>query len=123
LSLDYLDRMTQTTQTSRPLVIRVLARIRRFLAKRLRNWRQRHQHPFNFAIHLIGIPLTVLGVFLLFTHPWYFGVGSFVVGYGLQFVGHAVEGNDAGEWIAVKKLLGLPGVATSPASGEPAPRS
>ncbi len=29
-------------------------------------WRERHQLPFNFAIHLIGIPLAVSGVVLLF---------------------------------------------------------
>jgi hypothetical protein len=33
---------------------------------------------------------------------------SFVVGYLLQFAGHAIEGNDAGEVILVKKFAGKP---------------
>src|SRR5262249_60090879 len=79
-----------------------------FLRKALRNWRERHQHPFNFAIHLLGIPLAVSGLVLLFFPPWYWGVAALVAGYALQFAGHQVEGNDVGEWAAVKRLLGLP---------------
>jgi uncharacterized membrane protein YGL010W len=80
----------------------------------LRNWRQRHRHPFNFWIHLAGIPMAVAGVVLLLFGAWVWGAGLFVGGYLLQFVGHRVEGNDLGEWAAVKKLLGLPYVGISP---------
>src|SRR5262249_46316285 len=88
----------------------------RFLGKRLRGWKVRHQHPFNFAIHLVGIPLAVAGVVLLCWPgvPWYWGVGGLLVGYLLQWVGHVVEGNDVGEWAGIKRLLGLPYVAISP---------
>jgi hypothetical protein len=86
----------------------------RWLGKRLHGWMVRHRHPFNFAIHLIGIPLAVAGVVLLFVLPWYWGVGAIVLGYLLQYVGHRVEGNDVGEWAAIKRLLGLPYVAISP---------
>jgi Protein of unknown function (DUF962) len=86
----------------------------RFLRRIIRNWRLRHQHPFNFAIHLIGIPAVVTGVVLLFFLPWYWGVGLFVLGYLLQFIGHQVEGNDVGEWAGVKRLLGLPYVSIAP---------
>src|SRR5262245_39350546 len=85
--------------------------IRRWLAKVLRNWRERHRHPFNFAIHLLGIPLAVAGLVLFVALPWslwYWGVGAFVAGYLLQFVGHLVEGNDLGEWAGIKRMLGLP---------------
>jgi uncharacterized membrane protein YGL010W len=34
-----------------------------------------------------------------------------VAGYALQFIGHHIEGNDAGETILVKKLLGKPYIA------------
>src|SRR5262245_35175130 len=74
---------------------------RRPLRRALRHWRERHQHPFNFAIHLVGIPLAVAGVVLLFVLPWeewYWGAGAFVFGYVLQWLGHVVEGNDVGEW-------------------------
>ena len=86
-----------------------------FLRRRLEGWRLRHQLPFNFAIHLVGIPLAVVGVVLLFWPvPWYWGVGAIVVGYLLQWVGHLAEGNDLGEWAAVKRLLGLPYVGIAP---------
>ncbi len=84
------------------------------LRKIWRNWRTRHQDPRNFAIHLVGIPLAVIGLFLLFWLPWYWGVGLIVLGYFLQWIGHRWEGNDVGEWAAIKKLLGLPAVAVSP---------
>ena len=90
---------------------------RRPLRKILRNWRERHRDPFNFWIHLLGIPMTVVGVVVLFTLPWdewYWGVGLFVLGYVLQYVGHCVEGNDMGEWAGFKRLFGLPCVAIAP---------
>jgi hypothetical protein len=86
----------------------------RLLCKGLRNWRERHRHPFNFAIHLLGIPLAVLGIFLLLFLPWYWGVGALVFGYLLQYVGHRVEGNDLGEWAAIKRSFGLPYVGVAP---------
>jgi predicted membrane channel-forming protein YqfA (hemolysin III family) len=91
--------------------------LRRWLRKVLRNWRERHRHPFNFAIHLLGIPLALFGVLLFIVLPWslwYWGVGAFVLGYLLQYIGHKVEGNDVGEWAGIKRMLGLPYVAISP---------
>jgi hypothetical protein len=84
-----------------------------------RNWRTRHQDPRNFAIHLVGIPLAVVGFVLLFIVPWYWGGAMFVLGYLLQWVGHRWEGNDVGEWAAIKRLLGLPTVAISPRYAKP----
>ncbi len=87
------------------------------LRRMLRQWRERHRHPFNFAIHLLGIPLAVAGVVLLFVLPWdqwYWGVGAFVFGYVLQYIGHRVEGNDLGEWAGIKRMLGLPYVGIAP---------
>src|SRR6516162_10075928 len=86
----------------------------RFLRKRLDGWMVRHQHPFNFAIHLVGIPVAVAGIPLLILAPWYWGVGAIVLGYVLQWIGHRVERNDVGEWAGIKRLLGLPYVAISP---------
>jgi len=43
---------------------------------------------------------------------WYWAALALVfVGYLLQFIGHAVEGNDAGEMILIKKMLGKPYIA------------
>jgi hypothetical protein len=87
---------------------------RRPLRRILRNWRERHRDPFNFWIHLVGIPLALAGVVLLFIVPWYWGVLAFVAGYVLQYVGHCVEGNDLGEWAGIKRLLGMPYVSIAP---------
>jgi hypothetical protein len=69
---------------------------------------------------MIGIPLAVAGVALFFFLPWWWAFAAFVLGYVLQFWGHRVEGNDAGEIVPIKKLLGLPYVAIAP---EPAKSS
>lgn len=90
---------------------------RRPLRQALYNWLERHQHPFNRGIHFVGIPLAFAGMFLFFWWPWeewYWGVAAFVLGYLLQWIGHLVEGNDLGEWAAIKGLLGLPCVSISP---------
>jgi hypothetical protein len=87
---------------------------RRPLRRILGNWRQRHQHPFNFAIHLIGIPTVLVGLGFLAFGYWFLGAGLFVAGYALQYVGHLVEGNDLGEWAGVKRMLGLPYIGISP---------
>jgi uncharacterized membrane protein YGL010W len=56
-----------------------------------------HQHPVNRFCHTIGIPLIAaslpLLVVALFVHRlWPLPVAMFVIGWILQFVGHAVEG-------------------------------
>lgn len=88
----------------------------RFARRVVHNWLERHQHPFSFWIHLIGIPMTIVGIALVCLYPaeWHWGVGAFVLGYLLQFIGHRVEGNDMGEWAGIKRLVGLPYVAISP---------
>jgi len=55
-----------------------------------------HTHPFNRICHTLGIPLIVLAIALLaisiFVHPlWMYGLGLFVFGWILQFIGHAFE--------------------------------
>jgi hypothetical protein len=105
--------MNQASQPQRPVL--------RFLRKALRNWRERHRHPFNFAIHLLGIPIAVAGFVLLFILPWW-GLGGLVLGYLLQWIGHRVEGNDVGEWAGIKRLLGLPYVSISPRWQQPDPQ-
>ena len=91
--------------------------LRRALRKFLDNWLERHRHPFNFGIHLIGIPLALAGIVLLFAFPlneWHWGVSAFIAGYVLQWIGHLVEGNDVGEWAAIKRMLGFPYVSIAP---------
>jgi hypothetical protein len=89
---------------------------RRPLRKALHNWLERHRHPFNFWIHMLGIPLAVAGIVLLIVRwdEWYWGAAALVLGYFLQWLGHLVEGNDVGEWAGIKRMLGLPYVGISP---------
>jgi hypothetical protein len=103
-----------------PIARKLLA----FAGRARRNWLLRHQNAFNYWIHLVGIPLAVAGLPLLFFATWYYGVAAIVVGYLLQWMGHRVEGNDVGEFIPVKRLLGMPVVAIAPQyQAMPTPRS
>lgn len=93
------------------------------IEKVLDNWVERHQHPVSFALHIVGIPMTVVAIGVLCVGWWRSGVGLFLCGYVLQFIGHAIEGNDAGELIVLKKLMGLPYVAVVPRKKPDALRS
>ncbi|MCA9037272.1 MAG: DUF962 domain-containing protein [Planctomycetaceae bacterium] len=88
--------------------------IKRFI----RNYLPRHRNRFNQALHLLGVPLTFVGTpwCIAAGSEWYWALACFAGGYCLQFVGHAVEGNDAGEVVFVKKLLGLPYTEYGPGS-------
>ncbi len=70
---------------------------------------------------MLGIPLTIAAVVLALVQLsesrwdlWWRPVLLLVVGYLLQWIGHVIEGNDMGEIILIKKLLGRPYVAISP---------
>lgn len=87
----------------------------------LENWFERHQHPVSRWLHYVGIPLTIAAVLLaggqLYVWRWdlwWRPMVLLVAGYVLQFVGHVLEGNDMGEVVLVKKLLGRPYCAVSP---------
>lgn len=79
----------------------------------LRNWQVRHQHPACFALHVIGMPMTAAAVVIAFQGRYGLALGLFVLGYLLQFLGHAIEGNDTGELIPIKRLLGRPYIVVS----------
>lgn len=75
----------------------------------LKNYAERHQNRMNQLFHLVGLPVTfLLPIYFLVQKQHWWALGSFIVGYVLQFIGHAFEGNDAGEMILIKKLLGKP---------------
>lgn len=91
------------------------------LPRWLANWYERHQNPASLWLHYVGIPLTIAAVALAGVQLaawrwdlWWRPALLLVVGYMLQWIGHRIEGNDMGEVILVKKLLGRPYVAVSP---------
>ena len=75
----------------------------------LKNYLERHRHPVDQALHVVGVPLCFVAAPILLAVGWlWWALASFVGGYVFQFLGHAIEGNDAGEVILVKRLLALP---------------
>ena len=79
------------------------------------HWIERHRDPVSFALHILGIPPTILGVLLfsiyvgLLSRPVFIvALVLFLGGYLLQFAGHALEGTDPGEIIYFKRKLGMP---------------
>lgn len=68
------------------------------------DWLERHRNPVSFALHLAGIPATILGTMLI---PVYLALWSpevfllalafFVGGFAIQFLGHALELTEPGE--------------------------
>ena len=105
--------MHEAPDSSRSWRFPILQAIARLVGKAAGNWLERHQLPFNFWIHMIGIPLALAGLVLLFIEPWW-GLGGLVLGYLLQYIGHRAEGNDVGEWAGIKRLFGLPCVGIAP---------
>jgi nucleoside-diphosphate-sugar epimerase len=69
----------------------------------------RHTHPWNRALHLVGVPLApVLFLYLLARGRWLAAGAAFVVGYTLQWLGHRIEGNsmwDSLEGMLVKAVI------------------
>ena len=58
----------------------------------LENYKSKHQHPLNKLCHIIGIPMITIA-WPLFFFNWRWALALFVLGWILQFVGHAIEGN------------------------------
>ena len=55
-----------------------------------------HQHPVNRACHTFGIPIIVVSLVMfagaIGYHPlWKWALAVFLVGWMLQFIGHAFE--------------------------------
>lgn len=61
------------------------------LERALDEYDRDHSHPWNRALHLIGIPLITASIPAVFV-SWPLAVGLFASGWGAQFAGHAIEG-------------------------------
>ena len=73
----------------------------------LESYRRDHQHPVNKATHMVGIPMIVISLPLVFFVPPV-GIGLFVLGWMLQFIGHAFEGKPPSFFRDPKFLLAGP---------------
>jgi uncharacterized membrane protein YGL010W len=58
----------------------------------IENYQAKHRHPLNRLCHSFGIPMILISL-PLFLASWRIAFALFVVGWILQFVGHAIEGN------------------------------
>jgi len=75
-------------------------------AEWLADWRSRHRNTTNFYLHMLGIPACFLAApVLLILRQWILAAVLFVAGYGLQFLGHLIEGNRSGEEMLLRRLL------------------
>ena len=58
----------------------------------IEEYRTKHQHPLNRVTHMIGIPLIVVSIGLVF-YRWQYGLLLFTIGWSFQFAGHWIEGS------------------------------
>src|SRR5688572_23472633 len=81
----------------------------RLVAGFVGDYMARHTHPWNRALHVVGVPLApVLFLYLLARGRWLEAAAAFVAGYTLQWLGHRIEGNsmwDSLEGMLVKALV------------------
>lgn len=68
---------------------------------------ERHAHPVNALLHLIGVPLAIYGLYCLVARTPMVGFISIILGYFLQYIGHKAQGNEVGEVILIKKCFRL----------------
>ena len=65
---------------------------------------QRHAHPVNAVLHLVGVPMVFVGLFDLFHGQWGMAALLIVLGYLLQYLGHKAQGNEVGEVTLIKHI-------------------
>lgn len=68
-------------------------------------WAERHRHPVSFALHLVGIPMTIAALPALVFCSVASAAALFIGGYALQFIGHIVERNKPGELLLIERIL------------------
>lgn len=82
----------------------MLARTTKLASAFLTDYGQRHKHPVNAALHLVGVPAVFYGLYLLCTRNFLFGSALITGGYYLQYLGHKAQGNEVGEITLIKKI-------------------
>jgi hypothetical protein len=78
-------------------------------ARIVQDWVERHRFVPSLLLHLVGIPLSVLGILLIPVYlplaSWrifLLSLGFFVGGYLFQFLGHLLEWTEPGEITALR---------------------
>ena len=72
----------------------------------VKDYLERHSHPINRVLHIIGVPQAFFGLFQLVTGEWKWGLFNFTLGYVWQIIGHLhFEKNEVGEVILIKHLI------------------
>ncbi|MGH9553090.1 MAG: Mpo1-like protein [Terriglobales bacterium] len=65
---------------------------------------QRHAHPVNACLHIIGVPAAFYGIYLLFAGKLALAAVLIFIGYLFQYLGHRAQGNEVGEVTLIKHL-------------------
>lgn len=68
------------------------------------DYAQRHAHPLNALLHLLGVPMAFAGLWWCFNGAWSQGLTFLVLGYFLQYLGHKAQRNEVGEVTLIKSL-------------------
>jgi len=63
------------------------------LAEYMAHYDHEHTTLGNKVLHGLGIPLIFAGVILLILTYWRLGLGLFIAGWAMLFLGHRIEGN------------------------------
>ncbi len=63
-----------------------------------------HRHPVNRALHALGTPLIGGSLVVWVWRPW-LALALFAGGWGLQFIGHAIEGKSPRFWHEPRYLI------------------
>jgi hypothetical protein len=70
----------------------------------IKDYMERHKNPLNAALHIVGVPMVFFGIFRLCCGDLPCGMGCFLSGYLLQYLGHRAQGNEVGEVTLLKKI-------------------
>jgi uncharacterized membrane protein YGL010W len=66
---------------------------------------QRHAHPINAILHIIGVPAAFTGIYFICIGQIDKGLALLTLGYFFQYLGHEAQGNEVGEITLIKKIM------------------
>ncbi len=76
------------------------------IVRYFKNYRPRHANNVNLALHIIGVPEALFGLFQILTGKWKIGLLNIFLGYLWQWIGHKYfQKDEMGEIIGIKKLI------------------